>query len=672
MQNRIAEKVRPVLATLAAEDRLLVCCSRTHLDVEARSAALHLLEQPLDWDYVLETSIRHNVTPLFYYGLLQALPARELSVRVPGRVFAELQRLHRASRVRNERLYGVIAEISDTFEKAGVEVMGIKDVQLARQIYPGLGLRPMGDIDLLIHPADYDRAAASLNQLEFVAQPDPDIPFKLKYAWGHFFSRSVDNTWVDLQWNVVQREWDVYHEGNFDFEIERLWRGAQWIPLTHGALRVPRPEDMLFHLCQHLEGHAYSELILFCDIAELLRHYDDRLDWGYIAGLAEKYRSQGTLYYILYLVERLFQAPLPPGLLAGLAPTYFQGNLFFPLYDSLNTLHVTLDEIHLVANPSPHVLRQFERVARHNAVGAMQAFRALDDLASLFLQAGGTFALYDGIPAERTWPDTALPAFDDLHCLILERDLPLMRQALADSGFLVESDHGAELYVKQWECASADPVLERPTHMAFNVSIETSPASALARERREPSARDTALKSLGARLVGYQGDPARIVLPLKILALSPEDIALSLTCRLGRAANRLFSLCSPLEFLRRYAGPLDWERMVCSAERYGVAPAVRQGMAVLASFTDDKRLSVSSSAERPHIFQAARFSASYGRYGAFRYLYFYLFSLLSSEDSKEGVRLLFRAPLRKIVTHGLNSLRRKKPTARDFAYWIES
>ena len=381
MRTPIAQETRKTLETLSPEDQLLIRCSKAAPDYANRGAVRALLALPLDWEYIMDASIQHAVAPLFYHGL-QVDEDREVAAQVPALTLEELRRLYHGNRIRNARLYGVISALAEALDDARVPVLGLKDIQLAQEVYPDRALRPMGDIDLLIHREDYAHAAECLGELGFDPLPSSDIPLTLKYAWGHHFRRASDDVWIDLQWNVVQREWDIYGEGNFDFEIERMWQRARPMPLDKGAILVPSPEDMLFHLCQHLEGHGYSELILFCDIAELIHHYGEQLDWGYIVGLADKYNAHSTCYYVLDLVARLFDVPLPPRLLERLAPEYFEGNLFDPLYDNLTSLHVDLDKLFSAAHPPQETREEFERAARRQAHAAMQAYRSADDLAT--------------------------------------------------------------------------------------------------------------------------------------------------------------------------------------------------------------------------------------------------------------------------------------------------
>ena len=69
---------------------------------------------------------------------------------------------------------------------------------------------------------------------------------------------------------------------------------------THAGRRFrvasPRARGATFHLCLHLEGHIYSELVLFCDIAELVRRYREDLDWSALVDVTRRYRAESSVY----------------------------------------------------------------------------------------------------------------------------------------------------------------------------------------------------------------------------------------------------------------------------------------------------------------------------------------------------------------------------------------
>jgi hypothetical protein len=686
----------------ALEDQLLIQCSRVTVDAEAIGRAADLLAHSLDWDYLVETSVRHAVAPLFYHGLQQVQRATGLDHAVPPTPRQELHDLYQRSGVRNTRLYRVISSIATAFARDAIPVMGLKDVQLAWQVYPEVGLRPMGDVDLLIHHHDYDRAAACLAGLGFSPRPSADIPFTRKYAWAHHFHRPADNVWADVQWNVLQLEWDTYDEGNFDFEIDRMWRGAIPMDIDDAALLVPRPEDMLFHLCLHLEGHQYAELILFCDIAEMLRHYAGQLDWRYLVGLAHRYGVESSLYYALWLVHRLFPVDLPAPLWQELSPAYFKAAMFESLFGNLTPLHLSLDELRQAAHPPAVVMIGFEATARLQAAAAMRLYREMDALASAFIAEGGRMVVFEGSPSERILPDPRLRPFEEMHLLVLDHDLRALARAMAGCGFAARNgqeggnscEQGIEAYMKEWNLVSRDPALAgSPARISVYVDLATGLDAVLPSLDGKPRPKkDIALDLCKARLAGRRGT-RDVEARLRVVALSPEDMLVYLSARQGkREVTRLFGLTSLLEFFRRYTGPISWDEVVTTARQHGLSAAVGEGLAMAAELLPGDRVppgalvDCASPDARPPVLRLARYSLdSLGLYTDLRAPFLYVLNLLAIPGLGARAKFVLRslagsrehtAVLPRLLWQtgaGLLSRLRpgSRPTITGMAYWVE-
>src|SRR4051794_8644020 len=210
----VASPAPPVMA-LIPEEQLLVDCCRLESDDSTRARVDALLGRNLDWSYVVETAIRHAVAPLLQHGLLATASEEKRRAAVPHAVQTQLDEAYRLSGIRTRRLLRLAGEIAEILADLGISVIGLKEVGLAGDVYGDPALRPMGDLDLLVRREDVARAAAALEQMDFAAKPTRDVPYLLKYGMAQHFYRASDNTYVDLQWNVLQREWDMYHEGTF-------------------------------------------------------------------------------------------------------------------------------------------------------------------------------------------------------------------------------------------------------------------------------------------------------------------------------------------------------------------------------------------------------------------------------------------------------------------------
>ena len=89
---------------------------------------------------------------------------------VPPAILDELQGLYQVSQARSRRVFRVVGEMFKAFKDAGIEAMALKDVHLARAVFPDPSLRPMGDIDILIRKEQYDSVDRCLTDIGFIAR----------------------------------------------------------------------------------------------------------------------------------------------------------------------------------------------------------------------------------------------------------------------------------------------------------------------------------------------------------------------------------------------------------------------------------------------------------------------------------------------------------------------
>jgi hypothetical protein len=136
-----------------------------------------------------------------------------------------------------------IAEVSDMLEAAGIAAILIKGRATAR-FYPELGLRPTGDIDLLVSPHELARARALIHQ--------------------HHFS-------VDLDHDEFVR----FAEHSF----EEIYARSQFIAIRDRNIRVLGIEDHLRHLCLHFLKHGGWRPLWLCDIAATLETLPSNFNW---------------------------------------------------------------------------------------------------------------------------------------------------------------------------------------------------------------------------------------------------------------------------------------------------------------------------------------------------------------------------------------------------------
>jgi len=148
-------------------------------------------------------------------------------------------------------LHEARARSAFTFFRAhDIEPVLVKGWAIGRR-YPAKGLRPYGDLDLCVGPADYQKALA-LTLTPEGSELNIDL---------HKGLQELDNR-------------------AFDKFFER----TQLVQLGDAAIRIPSDEDLLRIVCMHLLRHGGWRPLWFCDVALLLESRPAAFRWEILVG----------------------------------------------------------------------------------------------------------------------------------------------------------------------------------------------------------------------------------------------------------------------------------------------------------------------------------------------------------------------------------------------------
>jgi hypothetical protein len=636
-----------------------------------------LLGGPLRWDYLVETSVRHAVAPLLHHGLERV----GVADAVPSAARDELADLARGAAERHRRLYAVTREIAEAFAGAGVDAIALKDLDLAARLYPAPGLRPLGDLDLLVRPGRYPAAARCLTRAGFRPLPQTG-PMVLEYGAGVNFRRAEDEVWVDLQWGVAQREWDVAGEAVFAFDVEGFWDRAAPAALEGAEMLCASDEDMLLHLCLHLEGHRYGELVLLYDIALLCERRGAVIDWDALAARAAAQGAGGSLERAMRMVQRLYGTPVPDQVL-DLDPSYVEARLHLPLFASLGPLHQSIDEIGAAADPPSAELSRFEAVARQHRLAASQLCRELDALIRAVCDAGSGPAVVEARPSPMLLPDRAEAIFDEIRLLVPPEGAGAAADALAGRGYAAA---GPGRWQRPLSQGSREPaIVGGPVTVDLRVVVDRGPGAVPPAEASDPSMRAVATRAVRRR------PPRPFTVDVRVVARPREALVAHLAAALdGAGHERLFEADALLHLLERWRGSLDWDRVV---EVAGAADGASAGRGLaLAGGLGGREPGLEAAVGRLAPAAGGQRALEWARYGeseltrhtALRGPVLFLFALTHAEGGSERAELLrglvrgrggrpARArPLARDLARGLVALARPAPApARSLAHWIE-
>lgn len=244
-------------------------CARVEVTADPAPPCIRSFD---DWGSLLPALEAHGLAPLAFARL------RAAGVSVPPPAGPTLRGMYARHALAARRRFEALARILAAFDAAGLDAIVLKGAALAHLIYPAPGLRPMGDLDLLI-PADrVDPARAALAESGFRAIEPADTPTFSKHlvAVG-----TVEGFPVRIE----------LHHRLFAEDRGRMLPADPWAtrcPLPIGAYPASclGREMMLWHLCQHLTFHAdvftRIRLIWIADIAGFAERFVDEIDWPQI------------------------------------------------------------------------------------------------------------------------------------------------------------------------------------------------------------------------------------------------------------------------------------------------------------------------------------------------------------------------------------------------------
>ena len=158
---------------------------------------------------------------------------------------AELQQAYRLHCLQAALSEKRIGQILRHLREAGVEPLLIKGWSNAR-LYPEAGLRPFGDIDLVIRPEHFAIAESVIRR-----HPDPNFPIDLHARAAHYEIR----------------------------DPEELFARSQIVRLGEVEVRIPGPEDHLRLITLHMLCHGAWRPLWLCDIAAAVEARPREFDW---------------------------------------------------------------------------------------------------------------------------------------------------------------------------------------------------------------------------------------------------------------------------------------------------------------------------------------------------------------------------------------------------------
>jgi hypothetical protein len=271
-----------------------------------------------DGDEAVLAEIRNSgLSPFLYFKLKQYHWESLVPAKIRTKIFNDYALLLRTATLQDQEM----AEILSLFQHAGVEVLLLKGGDLRFRVYPDPALRPMCDLDILIHPEHLPQAKKALLQQGFtipLGYLGPTSDFSERFGNELTFWPPPDKVLpVDVHWEI--RGVCTFYR----LPTPSLFRQAQSVRIGGLPVKVLSPEHLLIHLCLHAFNDKFVyelagyEPLKMTDIALLLSKLPP--DWQVFGQEVANFKCQVPVFIIMNRINQLFHSMVPPAILASLS-----------------------------------------------------------------------------------------------------------------------------------------------------------------------------------------------------------------------------------------------------------------------------------------------------------------------------------------------------------------
>lgn len=266
--------------------------------------------ETIDWSRVVDVATREHVAPLLYRRLKESNARSD----VPEDAWERIRRAYFTSADRNAHLYRGLRTVLESLRSAGIKVIVLKGAYLAEAVYGDIALRPMCDVDLLVHEDNIERARAVLLGAGGARQQFEDIAASF-VRHRHLSQITLGHLVAELHWTITSAT------DPFSIDDAGLWERARPASIAGVEVLALSPEDLILHLCLHLcHSDWLAGLRPLCDVAEAIHRYGSDTDW---AAVAERAREWGAARYValpLRLAQALLGAEVHDDVIERLVP----------------------------------------------------------------------------------------------------------------------------------------------------------------------------------------------------------------------------------------------------------------------------------------------------------------------------------------------------------------
>ena len=242
---------------------------------------------------------------------------RSHSAQVPPDVMEYLSKSAMVSDFRMRHLSQRLIRTARELAEHQVPFVLLKGAAVGALTDPSFCMRPMTDLDLLVHPSDAERARTAIIAAGW---PETSNPILLELLHNqHHLPPFVDPQMPDVRLELHVALLPADH--SFGFDASQLWQEAQHArdPFAHAL--VPSRESVVLHACIHFawqHSMQFGAWRTFRAVSAMIE--SPAFDWERFVQRARDAKAATACYWTLRLAVRLSGLVTPENVLDRLAP----------------------------------------------------------------------------------------------------------------------------------------------------------------------------------------------------------------------------------------------------------------------------------------------------------------------------------------------------------------
>lgn len=268
---------------------------------------------------------------------------------IVGRLQGALWQLHRAERVKLDPEEATIMRTAYYLNQArwlfweirleqtmavltaqGLRIAYLKGAAMHEQIYKDFGVRPMGDVDILVPPEDYLAAADGILSAGLTMKPEAGFTTPESMRAYPVEDLPTELTFTDKSGLVIDLHRDMnsvlWFTPAYPLDLQAVWQRAQ--KLSDGRYQLATG-DFLFQLCLNLtlDGLVQNSLMGYLDVDLLIRTLPPDWDWNVWVKQVCGWGAKAGTHFVLVFCQQFLKTPVPDDVLHALQPGWLQKSI---------------------------------------------------------------------------------------------------------------------------------------------------------------------------------------------------------------------------------------------------------------------------------------------------------------------------------------------------------